>query len=605
MFEHYYMERKIYNFESVILDKMTEEKEGFDPQLVGYQKKHIWAVCRFCGEPSRIIGSNFKKAGSACHRECRLKEQSLCGSPFSDSATKAKAQANRTKRISQDEINQRISAGRIAAQQKLENTNLERYGVKNVFQSDEIKNKIKLTNLDRYGVEHAVQNADIAVKISNSWKNMSKAQKDKITIRRKSTCKEKFNVDSPMQSETIRKKAEEHNLTKFGFSNPMMNKDVRDKAQRTMSERFGVKFALQNSDLLLKCQEKYNQTVECNFSHNFDNINLLRGEEFWADLSCGFSLNAICEKYNVDCGAIRYHLVQDEFRDRYYKTYTFPKYQTQRQIAQIFTDLGLNVVFNDRKTLNGIELDIFLPDKNFAIEYNGSYWHSESVLDPKTAIYKHSAKTLLCRKSGIRLFHLFENIWHTKKDQVLSFLLSALNLNVNKIMARKCQLTNDQGGDLIDKTHIQGFGNRTIITFDLTHNGNVVGSMSAAPHHRLNDPKIVVLNRMAFRTNTTVIGGASKLFSAFVKWAKEQGYEKIISWSDSCITEGNIYHILGFNLLGESRPDYFYWDAKNDCYVSKQSLKKLGSGKQAREWEKENKIYRIWDCGKKKWVFDL
>jgi hypothetical protein len=42
-------------------------------------------------------------------------------------------------------------------QDKMKQTNLERYGVENVYQSEEIKDKIKLTMLEKYGVEFVSQ----------------------------------------------------------------------------------------------------------------------------------------------------------------------------------------------------------------------------------------------------------------------------------------------------------------------------------------------------------------------------------------------------------------------------------------------------------------
>lgn len=50
-----------------------------------------------------------------------------------------------------------------------ENTTMERYNVKNVFQNKEIKDKIKQTNLKKYGVENPSQNKEIKEKQIESW----------------------------------------------------------------------------------------------------------------------------------------------------------------------------------------------------------------------------------------------------------------------------------------------------------------------------------------------------------------------------------------------------------------------------------------------------
>jgi len=82
--------------------------------------------------------------------------------------------------------------------------------------------------------------------------------------------------------------------------------------------------------------------------------------------------------------------------------------------------------------------------------------------------------------------------------------------------------------------------------------------MAAGKHHEKNgDRSACILTRLAFKEGITVQGGSSRLFSSMVAWAKQEGYDKIISWSDNIISEGGIYSILGFNLEKEYAPSYF------------------------------------------------
>ena len=112
------MERKIHNFKSDVLIEETIKYYGYHPDKLGRTStKFIVCLCRFCGKPSHIRKGFFNKSGSACHKECKLKEQSLCGSPFA---------------------------------------------------KQEVREKSKQTNLVRYGVEYASQNESIGHKISES-----------------------------------------------------------------------------------------------------------------------------------------------------------------------------------------------------------------------------------------------------------------------------------------------------------------------------------------------------------------------------------------------------------------------------------------------------
>jgi len=54
--------------------------------------------------------------------------------------------------------------------EKLKKTNLERYGVENIYQSEKIKEKIKNTNLIRYGYTNPFLNPDTLLNIHNKLK---------------------------------------------------------------------------------------------------------------------------------------------------------------------------------------------------------------------------------------------------------------------------------------------------------------------------------------------------------------------------------------------------------------------------------------------------
>jgi hypothetical protein len=95
-------------------------------------------------------------------------------------------------------------------------TNLERYGVENPFQSEEIKNKIKQKNLEKYGVENPSQSPKIhQKKIETSLKN--------------------YGCEYPTQSEIIKEKSKQTNFNKYGVSCAMKIPEI---AQKSVEMRF-------------------------------------------------------------------------------------------------------------------------------------------------------------------------------------------------------------------------------------------------------------------------------------------------------------------------------------------------------------------------------
>ena len=150
-------ERKIFNFESIVLVDRTFEEYGYYPDKYGETSaKFIVAICRYCGKESHIRKGFFNKSGSACHKACRVEEQKK-NSPFKDKDVQKKVQKiiNDKYGFDRKEIGKKISESNKTEESlnKRRKTCLKKYGVKNVFQSEEIKERIKKTNLEKYGFE--------------------------------------------------------------------------------------------------------------------------------------------------------------------------------------------------------------------------------------------------------------------------------------------------------------------------------------------------------------------------------------------------------------------------------------------------------------------
>ena len=261
-----------------------------------------------------------------------------------------------------------------------------------------------------------------------------------------------------------------------------------------------------------------------------------------------------------------------------------------------------------------IEVDIFIESKNIAIEYNGLYWHSEKKLTKKLSInksrYYHYNKMEKCSKLGIRLITIFEDEWKDRKEQIKGFLKSILQKSENVLYARECEvkkIDTETAKMFINSYHIQKKISGSLINFGIFNDQELVGVLSANRHHRKNDNSSIVLDRMCFKSEISVIGGASKLFSSLLSYARDNQYKNIISWSDNRWSQGNVYKKIGFTFDKELKPDYSY--VKNDKRYSKQSKKKTKeekeTGKTERELRMEQGYYRIWDCGKKTWIYNL
>ena len=110
------------------------------------------------------------------------------------------------------------------------------------------------------------------------------------------------------------------------------------------------------------------------------------------------------------------------------------------------------------------------------------------------------------------------------------------------------------------------------------------------------------LLRFCNTLNTSVMGGASKLLSYFIK---NYNPKSILSYANLRWSMGNLYEKLGFTLISQSSPNYFYFN--NDLILhsriefQKHKLKDKLENYNPDLTESENMYnngYRkIYDCG--------
>lgn len=111
--------------------------------------------------------------------------------------------------------------------------------------------------------------------------------------------------------------------------------------------------------------------------------------------------------------------------------------------------------------------------------------------------------------------------------------------------------------------------------------------------------------RFCNKLNTNVIGGASRLFSYFVK---NYNPIEVTSYADRSWSQGELYKKLGFEFISKTEPNYYYVINGVRRYrflFRKDVLIKQGYDPNKTEHEimLERKIYRIHDSGNLKFVF--
>lgn len=261
---------------------------------------------------------------------------------------------------------------------------------------------------------------------------------------RQSTSMKRYGVSNPAKSQEIRDKIKEANIKKFGkasymatedgikrskiaklnkYGNPNYNNS--EKAQQTKLEHYNAPFYNNRAKYKQTCltnygTENYFATEQsklhnkqlfldkCSYPDMFKKLisdrelfkAYLEGKNYsYYDLMSHFNLNY----WVVQSWVTKLNL--QEFIN--YKFDGSSHYETC--LINFLKTLGVsNIELHNRAILDGLEIDIYLPDYKLGIEFNGDYYHSSAFKDK----YYHQHKSLLAINKGINLIHIWEHEWN-------------------------------------------------------------------------------------------------------------------------------------------------------------------------------------------------
>lgn len=298
-------------------------------------------------------------------------------------------------------------------------------------------------------------------------------------------------------------------------------------------------------------------------------------------------LEGICEKsgcgYNLACILS----IQFGLREKYGNSVA------EDAILEYIRSLGFEAE-KTRQVIAPFELDIYVPEKKLAIEFDGLYWHSSGSKEQDIIKHNHLKKTELCEAQGIHLLHIFENEWidDNKREIWKSVIRNKLGKS-ERIYARKCQVhqvDSKTAKEFCEYNHLQGhvpFQNAQ----GLFYEDELVQLVTFGKGRYQNKTELL---RMCTKRGYNVVGGASKLLKG----------KEFISYANRRWSMGNVYSQIGMKRVGVTPPCDYYFD-KGKLYhrssymkhMLKDKLKDYDENLTAVENCYNNKIRRIWDCG--------
>ena len=421
--------------------------------------------------------------------------------------------------------------------------------------------------------------------------------------KKKATCVEKYGVEYPIGTATVRQKIKTTIAKRYGVENISQISAVKEKKKKTLIENYGVDHPLKSTIIKDRVKntldQRYGVTHVSYIGKSQEEIALLSDPNKIHELNKQYNLYAIAQQYGFSDRTLREILEKNNIEPIFHNNSSFEK-EVQTYIQTVYT----GKIISGTRILNGKEIDIFLPDLNIGFECNGAYWHSETA-GGRNKDY-HIDKLQSALNLNINLKQIWDFEWYVNTALIKSMINHTLGLS-KRLFARKCDIREIQIEDertFLNRTHIQGYTPSTI-SLGLFFNDKQVAIMTFIKS-RYDKTYEWELLRFSNELNTSVVGAASRLLKYCINMTQS---ESILSYSHRHISDGNLYKMLGFEHIRTTGPSYRYTtDYKyftSRITYQKHKLEKLLPIFDAdlTEWQnmQNNGYDRIWDCGNDVW----
>lgn len=246
----------------------------------------------------------------------------------------------------------------------------------------------------------------------------------------------------------------------------------------------------------------------------------------------------------------------------------------------IETLIPLEIEKNNRKILNGKEIDVYIPQLKIGIEYNGLYWHSEKYSKDKNY---HLIKLNECHKKMVNLIQIFEDEWIYHKEICKYILKEICGINNTITLSEKeyeiAQILNkDEAYSFLEKYNLNGK-----VGFSIGVGAFYKKKLIALATFKKIKNNCYCINSVSFDINFRVLNFEEKYISYFIK--EHINDEILIKIDRRYEIFKEKYLNIGFTLDKVIPPICYYYNKKEKYNRYKNKPTNLDN------------VYRIWDCG--------
>lgn len=550
-------------------------------------------ICPLCGKAFVSKSPNQRYCKDKHVRKC-----SVCGKEFE---------------IPKNYLSKRTCSARcanLAGKLQREQTNMERYGVKNVSYSPEIIDRIRKSNQEKYGVSWSFQAEKVKHKISD-------------------TLMERYGVDNPMKSVEIQQKAAETNLERYGDATPFgKNSILKQKIDASNLEKYGTIDPGNRPEGIKKREETNLKRFGARYYKLSEQGKKVVESTCLARYGAKtpFESSAIQEKckdtlekrYGVR-NMMESQIIKDRLSESIQNKYGVPwacmlpqcieaNGIKNSKINQKFGEMLQNneIKYHTEFPIERKSFDFLIDNTNILIEINPSYSHT--TVDTKfgsVAREYHIEKSAIAQSHGYRCIHVFDwDDW----EKIINLVKPR-----SKISARQCKISPisvEECTKFLNDYHLQGNCKGQSIRYGLYKDDKLIQVMTFGKP-RYNRKADLELLRLCTKPGIYVVGGAERLMKHAI--LDSQG-NVIVSYCDLSKFQGDVYEKLGFKPMKRDLEPSLHW-SKGTKQITDNLLRQrgydqlfgtnYGKGTSNEELMIKNRWLPVYDCGQQTYILSL
>jgi len=235
--------------------------------------------------------------------------------------------------------------------------------------------------------------------------------------------------------EEILEKTRNTNIERCGFPYSSQSEKQKEKYINTCMERYEVPWTTLLPSMKEKsintCMERYNVSNGAQRKFSEETIQILNDPIILKERVDLVGKVKLSIALNIRFGTLQRYMLKYGIESDYGNSYEI-------EISEWLNDNNIIFKLHDRTQIKPLELDFYIPDKKFAIEFQGDYWHMNPIIYEATDYNKNielTAKEIWnrdkykisrCEEKNILVACIWETDWNENKEYIKDKILKII-----------------------------------------------------------------------------------------------------------------------------------------------------------------------------------